>query len=482
MFLGIDLGTSSLKALVLDVDGAIVGTASAAYPMMTPQPGWAESDPEDWWEAAGRAVREAAGARAPEIAAIGLSGQMHGVILSDDAGRPLRPAIIWADGRTRPQLEAYGELSETLRHRLGNPLATGMAGPTLLWLRDNERPHYRRAQWALQPKDWLRLRLIHEAATEPSDASGTLLYDMTTDYWAKEVLDQLDLRLDFLAPIRESVEICGVLSAAAADHLGVRPNLPVVGGAADTAAAALAGGLFDPGPVQVTIGSGAQVVAPRDRLAIDRTARTHLYRAAAPDRWYAMAAIQNGGIALDWVRTTLGATWDEVYAEAFAVPASAEGLFFLPYLTGERTPYFDPTVRGAWIGLRLGHSRGHLLRAALEGVAFAVRQGLEALAATRVPMTELRLAGGGSFDPRWRQLLADVFEQPLLATPTTAVSALGAALLAGVGFGAWPDARRVAALAAPPVPVARPGPESDRYREPYLRYRQLYLPIAAALS
>jgi xylulokinase len=482
MFLGLDLGTSSLKALLLDVDGAIIGTASAAYPMTTPQPGWAESDPEDWWQAAGEAVHEAAGAHRSEIAAIGVSGQMHGVVLSDDAGEPLRPAILWPDGRSRRQLEAYGELDPELRRRLGNPLATGIAGPTLLWLRDNERTNYRRAHWALQAKDWLRMRLIREAATEPSDASATLLYDMTTDYWATDVLDALDLRLDFLAPIRESVEICGVLNPPAAEHLGVRPNLPVVGGAADTAAAALAGGLLDPGPVQLTIGSGAQVVAPRDRLAVDPTARTHCYRAAAPDRWYAMAAIQNAGIALEWVRAIMGASWDEMYTEAFAVEPGAEGLFFLPYLTGERTPYFDSTARGAWIGLRLGHSRGHLLRAALEGVAFAVRQGLEALAATGVPMTELRLAGGGSFDRRWRQLLADVMEQPLLATPTTAVSALGAALLAGVGFGAWPDARRVVALAAAPQLVATPGPASDAYREPYLRYRQLYLPLAAALT
>ena len=482
MFLGIDLGTGSLKALVLDVDGSVVGTGSAAYSMATPQPGWAESDPEDWWRAAATAVHEAAGEHASEVAAIGLCGQMHGVVLSDDMGSPLRPAILWADGRSRRQLEAYHALSAELRRKLANPPATGMAGPTLLWLRDNERQQYRQAHWALQPKDWLRLRLIHEAATEPSDASATLLYDLTTDYWAKDVLDELDLRLDFLAPIRESVEICGVLAAPAATHLGVRPNVPVIGGAADTAAAALAGGVLDPGPVQLTIGSGAQVVAPRDRPAIDLTGRTHLYRAAAPDRWYAMAAMQNAGIALEWVRTTLGASWAEVYGEAFAVPPGAEGLIFLPYLTGERTPYFDPTARGAWIGLRLSHSRGHLLRAALEGVAFAVRQGLEALLATGVAATELRLAGGGSYDARWRQLLSDVLDQPLLATSTTSASALGAALLAGVGHGAWPDAQRVAALAAPAELVATPGPAVDAYEEAYLRYRQLYLPIAAALS
>jgi len=482
VFLGIDLGTSSLKALVLDLDGSVVGTGSAPYPLLTPQPGWAEAEPEAWWEAAAIAVPEAAGVHAAEIAAIGLSGQMHGVVLSDELGHALRPAIIWADSRTRKQLATYSELSPERRRTLANPIATGMAGLTLLWLKEHERQLYRRAQWALQPKDWLRLRMVHEAATEPSDASATLLYDMTTDYWAKELLEELDLRLDFLAPIRESVEICGILTSSAAEHLGVRPNLPVVAGAADAAAAAIAGGLLDPGPVQLTIGSGAQVVAPRDRLAIDSTGRTHLYRAAAPDRWYAMAAMQNAGIALEWVRTMLRASWDEVYDEAFAVAPGAEGLLFLPYLTGERTPYFDPDARGAWVGLRLVHTRGHLLRAALEGVAFAVRQGVEALLATGVPATELRLAGGGSFDPRWRHLLADVLEQPLLASATSSASSLGAALLAGVGFGAWPDAHRVAALAAPPTLVATPGPSSEAYVEPYLRYRQLYLPIAAAMS
>src|ERR1700704_2897876 len=266
MFLGIDLGTSSLKALVLDVDGTIIGTGSATYPIATPQPGWAECDPEAWWQAAAAAVHEAAGEHAAEVAAVGLCGQMHGVVLSDDAGNPLRPAILWADGRSSRQLEAYSALGAEARRQLANPPATGMAGPSLLWLRDNERQLYRRAHWALQPKDWLRLRLIHEAATEPSDASATLLYDLTADYWAKDIIDELDLRIDFLAPLRESMEIGGVVAAPAAAHLGIRPNLPVVGGAADTAAAALAGGLLDPGPVQLTIGSGAQVVAPRDRL------------------------------------------------------------------------------------------------------------------------------------------------------------------------------------------------------------------------
>jgi xylulokinase len=458
-----------------------VGIGQSGYSLRTPQPGWAEAEPEDWWQAVGIAVRQAAGDHAEAIAAIGLSGQMHGVVLSDEVGRPLRPAILWADSRSARELEAYSGLSSRLRHQLANPPATGMAGPTLLWLHAHEGSTYRSATWALQPKDWLRLRLIDEAATEPSDASGTLLYDLAEDYWAKDVIDRLDLRLDFLAPIRESAEITGVLTDRAADHLGVRRNLPVVGGAADTAAAAVAGGVLDPGPVQLTVGTGAQLIAPRDRPVVDQTGRTHLYRAAAPERWYAMAAIQNAGLALEWVRGLLGVSWEAFYAEAFVAPPGSEGLLFLPYLSGERTPYFDPSAKGGWLGLGMGHGRGHLLRAALEGVAFAIRQALDALLATGVAFDQLRLAGGGSLDPRWQQLLADVLEQPLYAMPTTAASALGAALLAGIGFGAWPNARQVTALAAPPAPVATPAENRDPYRKGYDRFRQLYLPLSAVL-
>ena len=481
MFLGLDLGTSSAKALLLDVDGTVLGTGTSPYPVSNPQPGWAESSPQDWWEAATIAVREAVGDRGAEVAAVGLAGQMHGVVCCLEDGRPLRPAIIWADARARKELEPYRALGPGLKRQLANPISAGMAGPALLWIRDHEPAVYRQLAWALQPKDWLRLRLTNEAATDPSDASATLLYDLSADYWARDVIDELDLRLDYLAPIRESSEICGVVTGSVAPSWGIRANVPVVGGAADTAAAALSNGLLDPGALQLSVGTGGQLVAPRDRPAVDLTARTHVYRAAAPDRWYAMAAIQNAGLALAWVRILLGASWDDFYREAFAIAPGAEGLTFLPYISGERTPYFDPSARGAWVGLRLGHGRGHLLRAALEGVAFALRQALDALLAAGISANELRLAGGGTVEPRWRQLLADVLERPLFAGGTSSASARGAALLAGIGFGAWPDATRVSELAVVPELVATPrAPEA--YRDTYQRYRELYLPIAAALS
>ena len=479
MFLGIDLGTSSAKALLLDVDGSVVGAGSAPYPVLNPHPGWAESNPADWWEAATVAVHEALGERGAEVAAVGLSGQMHGVVCCLEDGRPLRPAILWADSRAGKELDRYRELGPGLKRELANPISTGMAGPTLLWVRDHEPAVYRQTAWALQPKDWLRQRLTGEAATDASDASATLLYDLSSDYWAGDVIDALELRLDYLAPIRESSEICGVVSAAVAPSWGIRPHVPVVAGAADTAAAALASGLVEPGAVQLSVGTGGQIVAPRDRLAIDTTARTHIFRAAAPDRWYAMAAIQNAGLALEWVRSILGGSWEDLYKDAFAVPAGAEGLTFLPHISGERTPHFDPSASGAWVGLRLSHGRGHLLRAALEGVAFALRQALEALLATGVTADELRLAGGGSLEPHWRQLLSDVVDRPLLASGAS--SAKGAALLAGIGFGAWPGAAQVSSLAGTPELVASPQ-SPELYREPYQRYRELYLPIAAALS
>ena len=481
MFLGLDLGTSSVKALLLDVDGSVVGTGASPYRVQHPHRGWAESNPGDWWEAATIAVQEAVGNRGADVAAVGLSGQMHGVVLCLDDGEPLRPAILWADARTGTQLEAYRELGPGLKRQLANPISTGMAGPTLLWVRDHETSVYRQTRWALQPKDWLRLRLTGEVATDPSDASATLLYDLASDYWAKDVLDALDLRLDFLAPIRESSEICGLVSESAAAGWSLRPNVPVVAGAADTAAAALASGVLEPGAVQLTLGTGGQIVAPRTRVAIDPTARTHLYRAAAPERWYAMAAILNAGLALEWVLATLGATWDDLYREAFATPAGSDGVTFLPHISGERTPHFDATARGAWVGLQISHGRGHLLRASLEGVAFAMRQALDALTSTGISASELRLAGGGTLDPRWRQLLADALQRPLYAARTTATSAKGAALLAGIGFGAWPGAAGAAALAEPVELVASPNP-ADPYRDAYQRYRELYLPIAAALS
>ena len=480
MLLGLDLGTGSAKALLLAEDGAVLGEGSAPYPVRSPRPGWAESGPEDWWKAVAAAAREAVGGRGAEVAALGLSGQMHGVVLSDVGGRPLRPAVLWADSRSSDELDAYHGLNADLRRGLANPPAVGMAGPSLLWLRRHEPQVYGSARWALQPKDWLRLRLTGEAASEPSDASATLLYDLASDRWAYPVVEALGLRPDLLAPLVPSGEDAGVLSARAAEALGLRAGLPVAAGAADTAAAMLGCGLLGPGPVQLTVGTGAQIFSAKEEPVPDPNGRTHLYRAATPDLWYSMAAVQNAGLALEWARKLLSASWDDVYGEAFSVPPGAGGVSFLPYLSGERTPRFDPAARGAWTGLGLEHTRGHLLRAALEGVAFALREGLEALEAAGTDAPELRLAGGGSGGSAgepWRQLLADVLGRPLHLLPVgvaPVASARGAAFLAGLALGFYRTPGETLDLAPQTGLAVSPGGQAPLYDDAYERYLELY--------
>jgi len=474
MLLGIDLGTGSAKALLLATDGTAIGEASSAYLVNAPHPGWAESEPMDWWSGVGEAVRKAVGNHADQVQAIALSGQMHGVVLTSESSQPLRPAILWADTRSSATLNSYHSLDAAILKRLGNPITAGMAGTTLLWVQEHEPTVYSEARWALQPKDWLRLQMTGEIATEPSDASGTLLYDVVSDNWAWDAIGALNLRSDWLPKIIPSSAIAGYLTIDASEHLGLPVGLPVIAGAADTAAAALGNGLLEPGLVQLTIGTGAQIITPRSQPIIDPQGRTHLYRAAVPNQWYTLAAMQNAGLALEWVRGILGLSWEQVYTKAFSVPPGCEGLTFLPYLTGERTPHLDPYVRGAWVGLGLHHTQAHMMRAALEGVAFALRQGFEALEATGFKATELRLAGGGTAEMPWKQLLTDVLRIPLYATTVAGASARGAALLAGIGIGVYADTNDTLKLATPPTLAATPQSLDPALEEAWRRYQFLY--------
>lgn len=479
-FLGLDLGTGSAKALLLDEDGGVLGEGSASYAVASPRPGWAESDPGEWWGACAGVVRRAVGERGGSVRALGLSGQMHGVVLSDRTGTPLRPAVIWADARSEGQLGAYRALDPELAERLANPPAVGMAGPTLLWLRENEPDSYREARFALQPKDWVRLRLTGEAFAEPSDASATLLYDVAGDRWSEPVVGALGLRRDLLAPLVPSGTVAGELQPGAAERLGLPAGLPVAAGAADAAAAALGSGLLRPGPVQLTVGTGGQALAPRGEPVADPGRRTHLYRAAHDSeggRFYAMAAVQNAGLVLRWVLRRLGLrSWKVAYREAFSAPPGSDGALFLPYLSGERTPHFDAGATGAWVGLKLSHERGHLLRAAFEGVAYSLRDALEALEAAGIPAPEPRLAGGGTMREPWRRMLADVLDRPLLLLPdavASGASARGAALLAGIGAGAYGSAADTLRFAPEPEGVVEPE-NPAAYEEAYGRYRELY--------
>ena len=471
--LGIDLGTSSVKVIVLDTQGQTLSVSKADYKVMASQPGWAESDPSEWWETTVSAV-QAAMKQAPNtrITAIGFSGQMHGVVPTDKEGRPTRAALLWADTRAEAELERYRTLPAFMLQRLANPLVPGMAGPLLCWLADHEASSYQAACWALQPKDWLRLCLTDAVATEPSDASATLLYDLPADHWADDVIIALGLKRDLFAPIFPSGALAGTLAARAAEALGLSPGLPVATGAADTAAAALGTGLLAPGPIQLTLGTGAQLVQLCPEPGIDPTGRTHLYRAADGINWYTMAAVQNAGLVLDWVRRVLGASWDDVYESVDAVAPGAQGLTFLPYLTRERAHHRNPHSSGAFLGMRIDHQREHLLHAALEGVAFGIRVALEALPGAS-KATTLRLAGGGSVHPAWRQMLADILGRELVTVDTLAASARGAALLAGIAGGIWTDAASTAPVAPSTHVVATPGTRQTAYDEVYARYLRL---------
>ncbi|BDP44448.1 sugar kinase (plasmid) [Deinococcus aetherius] len=426
MYLGLDLGTGSVKVALFGEGGEPVREASGAYAVQAPRPSWAESDPEEWWAAVGRVTREVVGEDGPRVRALGLSGQMHGVVLCGADGVPLRPAVLWADGRASSVLGAYRALPGELRLTLRNPVTAGMAGPGLLWLRGHEADLYARARWALQPKDWLRLRLTGEAHAEPSDASGTLLYDPERDGWNFPLVEALGLRADLLAPLVPSGAVAGVLTPGAASHLGLPPGLPVAAGAADTAAALLGTGL-PAGQVQLTVGTGAQLVLREEGVPGARPG-LHVFRTAAQRGGYLLGAVQNAGLALEWARRALRCEWEEFYALAREAEPGSRGLLFLPYLTGDRTPHLDPHARGGWLGAGLEHGPHHLARAAFEGVALSIREALLLLPETARPA--LRLAGGGSVHPWWRQLLADVLGRPLEGVEVPGASALGAALLA----------------------------------------------------
>jgi xylulokinase len=456
--LGIDLGTSSVKAVVIDPDGTLLGQAVADYRVSNPRPGWAETDPADWLAATIAAVRQAVAHAGADVRAVGLSGQMHGLVVAAGDGTPVRPAILWSDSRAAAQVAIYRDLPHRVRVRLANPLTPGMAGPMLAWLASHETDAYKTARWALQPKDWLRAQLTGRYATEPSDASATLLYDLTADAWDSQVIDALGLDAAKLPEVLPTASHhAGDLSAHAAGQLGLRPGIPVAAGAADTAAAALGSGLVEQGTAQLTIGTGAQVITPVTALSSLTAVApvTHLYRAATDRGWYRMAAVLNAGLTLGWVRQVLGVSWPELYAAAAAEP-SADDPFFLPHLNGERTPYMDPDLRGAWTDLSPRHDRVNLLRAALEGVAFAISDAVDCVVAADDSVDHLRLAGGGSTDPAWRQVLADVLGRELRAVDVPAASGRGAALLGARAAGLMDEQTLLARL--PPVTdvVARP--------------------------
>jgi xylulokinase len=474
--LGLDLGTSSAKAVVTDTGGRVLAQASAGYPVTSATAGYAESEPAHWWDAvitcAREAVRAAVQAGGTRPVAIGLSGQMHGLVLASADGRALRAALLWADSRATGELARYRRLSPAALSRLANPLAPGMAGPMLAWIAEHEPGTYQDARWALSPKDWLRARLTGEIHAEPSDASATLLYDVIGDRWDTEVVSALGLDASLLAPVLPCAAApAGQLTAQAAAELELTAGITVAAGAGDTAAATLGSGI-GPGDVQLTVGTGAQVIRPVATPDARAEAGVNLYRSAAPHGWYQMGATLSAGLSLNWVREVMNASWDELYASADR-PGQAHDPIFAPHLSGERTPYCDPALRGSWTALSLADDRTSLLRCALEGTAFAIRDALDALLGEYRP-ARLRLAGGGTLSAGWRQLLADVLGLPLWAVDAPAASGRGAALLGAAAAGLLSFDQICGPLAPPARLAAEPDPAAVAFHaERHARFRQV---------
>ncbi len=446
--LGIDLGTGSVKALIVDrADGRALGEASVDYPIDRPEPGTAEQSPEAWWRATVDAVHRAlTNSGHPTIEAIGLSGQMHGTVTLDAAHRPNGPAIIWADQRSaREAREIEERLGDELLDISGSRIAPGFQAATLRWLQRHRPECWATTRHILLPKDYLRLRLTGELTTEPSDAAGALLFDIQTRDWSSKLLDAAGVGREQLPPIVPSSASSGRLTRDAAMALGLPPGIPVAGGAADAPAAALGAGMIAPGDLMITLSSGAQVYTPLDAPLVDRLGRLHTL--AAPFEpgegplWYAMGATLNAGLAYRWLRGLLfdhpdESTFDRMNDLAATASPGANGLLFLPYLAGERTPHLDPDARGAFIGLDARHGRGELVRATLEGVSFALFDAWQVLQETTgANPAVITLAGGGSRSKVWRQILADLFGLPVRTLRGGNQSALGAAMFAAACTG-----------------------------------------------
>jgi xylulokinase len=502
LLLGIDVGTTGTRAILVDeADGRVVAGATREYPLHTPRPLWAEQDPDDWWRGTVGAVQDALAAARQlgpvEVRGIGLSGQMHGVVLLGADGRPLGRSLIWCDGRSQEQCDAITAKVGAARliELTCNPALVGFSAPKLLWVRQHDPAQWEKTKKFLLPKDYIRFRLTGEYCSEVSDASGTLLFDVTRRTWSKEMLAALDLDASLLPSVHESPEVSARVRADVAAELGLPAGTPVVGGGGDQAAGAVGNGVVRSGLVSSTIGSSGVVFAHSDAPALDPGGRVHTFCHAVPGAWHVMGVTQGAGLSLRWFRDEVAGplereaaaragrdVYDVLAERAAEAPAGCDGLFFLPYLMGERTPHLDPQARGVWFGLTAAHTRAHLTRSVLEGVAYSLRDCLDLLVAMGVPVEEIRASGGGGRSPLWRQIQADAFGREVATINAAEGPAYGAALLAGVGTGHWKTVPE--ACEASIEVTSRVAPDGARqavyakghavYREVYTRLKSLY--------
>jgi xylulokinase len=483
--LGLDVSTTATKAVLLDAEGTVHAASSPEYTFETPQPLWSEQDPRLWWDGTITAIRTAlaaSGVEGGDVEAVGLAGQMHGLVALDPHDDVLRPAILWNDQRTEAECD---EIRETIgRDRLiavtGNDALAGFTAPKLMWVRRHEPDVWSRIAHILLPKDLVRLRLTGDHAVDRADGAGTLLFDLGARDWSAEVVDALGIDTAWLPTTYEGPAITGSISAEAADATGLRAGTPVVAGGGDQAAAAVGVGAVEPGVVSLSLGTSGVVFTATDEPLIDPEGRLHSFCHAVPDRWHVMGVMLSAAGSLQWFRDALasGVAFPALLDEALGAPPGSDGVLFLPYLSGERTPYPDPHARGAFVGLAARHGRSHLTRSVLEGVAFGLKDSLELMRTVGVTgFDEIRATGGGSKSAVWRQILADVLEMPVVTTTSSEGAAQGAAMLAATGVGWFADVQDACRTLVTPGERVEPSP-ADVYRERYAQYRALYPALA----
>lgn len=484
--IGIDVSTTATKAVLVDRGGEVVATGSSEYGYETPRPLWSEQSPSLWWEAVVVAIGQVlaeAGVDASQVEAVGLAGQMHGLVLLDARGEVLRPAILWNDQRTGAACDRIRAVvgRERLIEIAGNDALTGFTAPKLVWVQEHEPDVIDRAAHVLLPKDYVRYRLTGELAMDKADGSGTLLFDVAARDWSSELVSALGFDPAWFPPTFEGTAVTGGVTHEAAAATGLAVGTPVVAGGGDQAANAVGVGAVSPGVAALSVGTSGVVFAATDRPVIEPGGRVHAFCHAVPDRWHLMGVMLSAAGSLRWFRDALapGVDFETLSEEAGEAGPGSDDLLFLPYLTGERTPHPDPLARGAFVGLTVQHDRRHLVRAVLEGVAFGLRDGLDLMTASGMPSPpQLRASGGGVRSPVWRQILADVLGAEIALVNTAEGAAFGAGILAGIGAGWFADADEAAEAIVRVTPVAEPGPDAARYADLHQRYRSLYPALA----
>jgi xylulokinase len=482
-WLGIDVGTGGTRALLLNEKGGIVAGHTAAHAgMRMEKPLWAEQDPQDWWRASVEAIQgvlRQAGADGSLVQGIGFSGQMHGLVMLDARGEVIRPSLIWCDQRSQAQVDAiHSKLGrDKVVEFTANPAITGFTLPKLLWVRDHDPASYERLKTVLLPKDYVRYRLSGELAQDVSDASGTGVFDVRRRRWSEEMITGLGLDRGWFPPVYESAQICGRVTASAAAATGLREGTPMVAGAGDQAASAVGNGIVEAGVASCTLGTSGVVFAHMDEPAYDPEGRIHTFCHAAPGKWHVMGVTQGAGLSLQWFRNTLApaASYDELMAEAAQAEPGCGGLYWLPYLMGERTPHLDALARGGWIGLTARHTRKDLVRSLIEGVSFSQKDCLNLILELGVEISQVRASGGGARSPFWRQVLADIFALRVVTLATQEGSAYGAGLLAMAGTGGYASVQEACRATVEVTTIQDPQPRpSEKYGKAHEVYRTLY--------